>query len=116
MFVFRVEDNKGFGPYFSDDEGAADIFCFHKNPEMQGITIPSKNYFFSWKTLKILKQHLTEEKKFLHNSHIWKISVYDISEKYCIVCPDNQVAFLKKHAILIERLNFRNINMIRRYQ
>lgn len=116
MLVFRIEDTEGKGPYSSKNDEAFDIFKYHVSPDCMGIKIPSKNYIFSWSSMKLLKKHINPEgKKRLHTSKIWKLSVYNVRKKYCIIMPDGQIAFDKNKAKLIEKIAIRKINLIKRY-
>lgn len=116
MFVFRVENNDGEGPYKNEiDSYISDIFERHLVPQAMGHS-PTPEHYFSWKSISVLKGIINEEcRNLFKNDNDWKVSIYEVDAENCTVLPDGQVMFLRHKSTLIKRVNFANIYRLRKY-
>lgn len=119
MFVFRVEDNNGNGPYNALlSSSICNIFNYHQTPQNHGYS-PNKSHFFAWESLEKFKEMVSYccMKKFSDDTD-WKMSIYEVNEddENTVILPDGQVMFYKSRARLVKRVQFGNINRLRIYK
>ena len=119
MFVFRVEDNSGNGPYNKSlDSNICNIFNYHRTPQDHGYS-PDKKHFFAWASLEKFKEMVCSYcmKQFSDDTD-WKMSIYEVNEydENTVILPDGQVMFYKSRARLVKRVQFGNINRLKKYK
>lgn len=107
MRVYRLENNKGFGPYASFDTKILKCLKCHDLPEDYNIVISNKDFYFGWQSKELMKKFFKAEICDFVKDDNWKISIYDVDEKDCILIPDGQIAFKKNK--MVDRFDIKKL-------